>query len=88
MSAMRARETARPLIQTVQNSHSALIGPDGKPQRLASKGAQNLDMTVVTATGAPTPFIRYGHWPLIGLLAVLLAGCLTLAFRVVCRQQA
>lgn len=88
MSAMRARETARPLIQAVQNAHSALIGPDGKTQRLASKGAQNLDMTVVTATGAPTPFVRYGHWPLIGLLVVLLASCLTLAFRVVRRQQA
>jgi apolipoprotein N-acyltransferase len=88
MSAMRARETARPLIQAVQNAHSALIGPDGKTQRLASKGAQNLDMTVVTATGSPTPFVRYGHWALIGLLVVLLAGCLTLAFRVVCRQQA
>ena len=88
MSAMRARETARPLIQAVQNAHSALIGPDGKTQRLASKGAQNLDMTVVTATGSPTPFVRYGHWPLIGLLVVLLASCLTLAFRVVRRQQA
>lgn len=88
MSAMRARETARPLIQAVQNAHSALIGPDGKTHRLASKGAQNLDMTVVTVTGSPTPFVRYGHWPLIGLLVVLLAGCLTLAFRVVRRQQA
>ena len=72
MSAMRARETARPLIQAVQNAHSALIGPDGKTQRLASKGAQNLDMTVVTATGSPTPFVRYGHWPLIGLLVFVL----------------
>lgn len=81
MSAMRARETARPLIQAVQNAHSALIGPDGKIERLASAGAQNMDLTLVTATGKPTPFVRFGLWPLIGLLVLLMAGVLALAGR-------
>ena len=81
MSAMRARETARPLIQAVQNAHSALIGPDGKIERLASAGAQNMDLTLVTATGKPTPFVRFGLWPLIGLLVLLMAGVLALARR-------
>lgn len=73
MSAMRARETARPVVQAVQNAHSALIGPDGRIQRLASRGAQNLDLTLVTSMGKPTPFVRFGHWPLT-LLVLLLAA--------------
>lgn len=81
MSAMRARETARPVIQAVQNAHSALIGTNGRVQRLAGPGAQNLDLTLVSATGEPTPFVRFGHAPIIGLVLVLLAGCVVVCFR-------
>ena len=74
MSAMRARETARPFLQAVQNAHSALIGPDGQIQRMAGKGAQNLDLTMTTMTGEATPFVRFGHWPVIALVLMLLAA--------------
>lgn len=74
MSAMRARETARPFLQAVQNAHSALIGPDGQIQRMAGKGAQNLDLTMTTMTGEATPFVRFGHWPVIAFVLVLLAA--------------
>ncbi len=80
MSAMRARETARPLVQAVQNAGSALIGPDGRVERQALSGAQNIDLTLVTAEGGPTPFVRFGHWPLAALLALLLAAVLGHAF--------
>lgn len=81
MSAMRARETARPVIQAVQNAQSALIGVDGRVQRLAGKGAQNLDLTLVSATGTPTPFVRYGHGPVFALVTLLLLGCLAVSLR-------
>lgn len=76
MSAMRARETARPVVQAVQNAHSALIGPDGGIQRLAGRGAQNLDLTLVTSLGEPTPFVRFGHWPLTAIVLLLAAAVL------------
>lgn len=75
MSAMRARETARPVLQAVQNSGSALIGSDGRVQRLAGVGPQNLDLTLVSAKGEPTPFVRLGHWPVTALVLMLLAAC-------------
>ena len=59
----------------------AVLPPDGKIERLASAGAQNMDLTLVTATGKPTPFVRLGLWPLIGLLVLLMAGALALAWR-------
>lgn len=74
MSAMRARETARPVLQAVQNASSALIGPDGRIQRLAGNGAQNLDLTLVTSLGEPTPFVRFGHWPLTAIVLLLAAA--------------
>lgn len=80
MSAMRARETSRPLLQAVQNAHSALIGPDGRVERLAGSGAQNLDVTLVSNAGEPTPFVRFGHWPVLTLALLMLALCAAAAF--------
>lgn len=81
MSAMRARETARPVVQAVQNAYSALIGPDGRIERIAGAGAQNLDMTVETVVGEPTVFVRLGHGPVIALVVVLLVASLLRARR-------
>lgn len=67
MSQMRARETARPYIQALNNSHSALIDAQGRVQRRAWSGAQSLDMTVAPCFGEPTPFVRYGN----GLIVLL-----------------
>ena len=67
MSQMRARETARPFIQALNNSHSALIDAQGRVQRKAWSGAQTLDMTVSPCFGDPTPFVRFGN----GLIVLL-----------------
>lgn len=78
MSAMRAQETARPFVQAINNSHSALLLPDGSVGRIAGRGVQNLDMTVPLYAGAPTPFVQWGHWPVTGiaLLMLILAALL------------
>lgn len=83
MSRMRARETARPLLQAVNASHSALITSRGKVDRMSSGGAQNLDLTLVLRQGEPTPFIRCGNAPavLLSVLLLLAVGILSLLGR-------
>ena len=61
MSAMRALETARPVLQAVNNAGSMLIAPDGTIERSALPGAQNLDLTLTSYVGEPTPFVRFGN---------------------------
>lgn len=74
MSAMRARETARPMLQVVNNSHTAVIAPTGQFERLAGRGAEVVDARVRLFAGAPTPFVRFGHWPLVVLCLMLPAA--------------
>lgn len=75
MSQMRALETARPVLQALNNAQSAYINAHGAIETIAGDGAQNLDARVLTMVGSPTPFVRFGHWLLIGILALLLILC-------------
>ena len=60
MSRMRARESARPVLQIVNNSGSALLDAGGGVERLAGRGAQNLDVLFRSTSGELTPFMQYG----------------------------
>lgn len=82
MSQMRARETARPLIQALNNSHSALIDARGRVQRLAWPGAQTLDLTVSPCFGEPTLFVRFGNALIVFLATlVVLSGMVFARFK-------
>ena len=72
MNRMRARETARPVLQAMMGGYSALILPDGEFDRVVDKGAQNMDLTVQAYEGEATPFVRYGNAPLLALMLVFL----------------
>lgn len=74
ISQMRARETARPVVQVVNNGYSAYILPTGKIDRLAQGGAQNLDVTVRPCVGSLTPLMRYGFTPSILFYLLILLG--------------
>lgn len=75
MSAMRALETARPVLQAVNNAGSMLIAPDGTIERSALPGAQNLDLTLTSYVGEPTPFVRFGNAPAaLAALVLILIG--------------
>ena len=63
MSVMRALETARPVLQAVNNAGSMLIAPDGTVERSLLPGAQNLDLRLVSYAGEPTLFVRFGNAP-------------------------
>ena len=80
MSAMRARETARPFIEVINNAGSALIGPDGRVEREAASGAQNLDLKLTLYKGPPTWFVRFGNVPAAAAAVIFLALGAVLAF--------
>lgn len=67
MSRMRAKESARVVLQTVNNGGSAVIGAKGEILREAKAGAQNLDASLRLTQGELTPFMQYGFWTLFGL---------------------
>ena len=81
MTRMRAKEFARPAIQSMNNAMSAVVSPTGEIDRLAGKGAQTLDARLQTAQGVPTPFVKFGHWmTVLGALILLMFGCISLMF--------
>ena len=71
MSRMRAKEAARPLIQAMNNAGSTYIDANGAIERQVGFGAQNLDLTLFTAKGESTPFMRYGFLGIFGLGVLL-----------------
>lgn len=71
MTRMRAKETARTVLQSLNNAQTAVIGPDGNIERLAGAGAQTLDATIRTSVGSPGSFVKYGH-KLAAIAALLL----------------
>lgn len=72
ISQMRARETARPVLQAVNNAHSAYIDARGNIERLARIGGENLDVTARRFQGEATPAARFGLWPVSGLVLFML----------------
>ena len=66
MSRMRAKESARVVLQAVNNGGSAVIGAKGEILREAGVGAQNLDASLRLTRGELTPFMHYGFLPLLG----------------------
>ncbi|MCI5850296.1 MAG: apolipoprotein N-acyltransferase [Sutterellaceae bacterium] len=71
-SRLRAKETALPLVSVNNNGSSAVITPDGAVESRLGTVPGVLDAEVVTRTGGPTPFVRFGNLPA-AVLALLLA---------------
>jgi len=72
---MRAAETERYMLRAANTGISAIIGPDGE----LIAATQQFETTVlsgeVEALQGATPYVRWGNWPLLGLL---LLGLLSL----------
>jgi apolipoprotein N-acyltransferase len=72
MSRMRALETGRPVLRVTTNGISAIIDPKGK---IVSRSPQ-FETYVITGTVQPmqgaTPYVRFGNWPILLLLALML----------------
>lgn len=74
ISRSRALEAGRPVLRVTTNGISAFIDHKGQ---LGTQSPQ-FQQSVITQTVQPrqgeTPYVRFGQWPLIVLLLVLLAG--------------
>lgn len=76
ISRMRALEAGRPMLRATTNGISALIDEKGKIQvRSRQFRTEMLSDTVQPMQGA-TPYVRWGNWPVVMLLLVMVAGVL------------
>lgn len=87
MSAMRARETARPFLQALNQNGSALIGPDGVVVRRALPGENSMDLQVTSYQGNPTPYVRFGDAPVVLISLLLTFFCTGFSFWVLRQRQ-
>ena len=77
MTRLLARAAARPAASVNMSGKSAFISPRGSMLAVPFPAGEMVRSKVVeTATGAPTPFIRFGDLPALILTALLLAGAL------------
>ncbi len=71
---MRALEAGRWVVRATNNGISAFIGPDGALVDTAPQFEFATLATAVEPLSGLTPYARGGNWPLIGLLALVVAG--------------
>lgn len=76
ISRMRAKESARPLLNVTNSGVTALVDARGQVlESLPSDESALRDVTVVTAKGEATPYIRMGDWPaLLWAFAMFVVG--------------
>jgi len=73
ISRMRAMETGRPMLRSTNTGMTALIMPDGSVAQALpafTTGALNAQ---VRGYGGMTPYARWGNWPVLGAMALVLA---------------
>lgn len=81
ISRMRALETARPMLRSTNTGMTAAIDPNGYVRAALpalSKGV--LDVEVQGMQGL-TPYVRWGNWPILAWLALILASGILLRGR-------
>lgn len=83
ISRMRAMEFARPVIRATNTGMTAYVTSSGEAvSELPAMKPGKLDVEVVTAQGAPTPFVKFGSFPWLGAMVLLLiSAILALLFR-------
>jgi apolipoprotein N-acyltransferase len=74
ISRMRALETARPMLRATNTGATAIIGARGDVlARLPHQTEGALDAEIRGYQGS-TPYVRWGDWPALGLMAALLTA--------------
>lgn len=73
MVRMRAIETGREVIRSTNNGISAIIKADGTVEEIAPQFQRLVLRATAHAREGLTPYVVTGNWPVLGLLAVLLA---------------
>ncbi len=71
---MRAAETGRPVVQAAISGISAIIDADGVVHERTDLFERTVLEATVTATTGETPYVRYGEWVDLGVVASCVAG--------------
>ncbi|WP_338845785.1 apolipoprotein N-acyltransferase [Massilia sp. W12] len=70
---MRSLETGRPMLRATNTGATAVIDARGEVQKLLAYDQQGVLRATVQGMQGLTPYARFGEWPLLALLAGLLA---------------
>ena len=73
ISRMRALETGRPMLRATTNGISALIDEKGKIQLRSGQFRTEMLSDRVQPMQGATPYVRWGNWPVVVLLLLLVA---------------
>lgn len=69
---LRAVETGRPMLRATNTGMTAVIGADGALQASLPPFTQGVLKAEVRAYEGMTPYARFGNWPAIGLIFLLI----------------
>ena len=69
---MRALETGRPMLRATNTGMTAIVGADGVIQASLPPFTTGVLTGEIRAHGGLTPYGRWGDWPAVGLILVLL----------------
>jgi apolipoprotein N-acyltransferase len=72
ISQMRALETGRPMLRATNTGMTAVVRPDGTVQAALPPFASGVLSAQVHGYQGLTPYARFGNWPVVVLLLVLL----------------
>lgn len=74
MTQMRAIETGRPILRADNAGLSAVVDHRGNVVALSPQFQQSVLTASVQPMSGSTPYVRFGDWPIITLVMLLLAG--------------
>jgi apolipoprotein N-acyltransferase len=74
MARMRALETGRPFLRAANTGVSAIIDSRGRVTARAPQFERTVLEGTVQPTAGVTPFVRFGHLPVLMLIGVLLGA--------------
>lgn len=73
---MRALESGRYLLRSTNTGISAIIAPDGSIQASSPAFERHLLSGSITPLQGLTPYARWGNWPVVSVVVLLLCGLL------------
>ncbi len=72
MARMRSLETGRPMVRVSNSGLSTFIGADGEVEQIAPQFEPAVLRQQVKGMTGTTPYMRFGEWPTLAFLALLL----------------
>lgn len=76
ISRMRAMEAGRPMLRSTNTGMTAIVMPDGSVAQVLPAFTTGALTAQVSGYGGMTPYARWGNWPVIGLMALVLGAAL------------